>query len=461
MNIETLHNVYFIGIGGIGMSAIARYFKYLGKNIAGYDRTSTLLTETLEKEGIDIHYEDDLNLIPQNFKINNKDTLIIYTPAIPKDHKELNYFQNTKFEVIKRSKALGLIISHKKGIAIAGTHGKTTISCIIAHIFNNSDYGCNAFLGGISSNYNTNLIANSKSDYVIVEADEFDKSFLQLNPCFAIISAIDADHLDIYGERKHLVNSFNQFAGQVSKNGKLLIKNIIADEISSRNDILKYTYSLHGKSDFYIREIKLVNGKYIVALASPFGVIKDIEIGIPGLVNVENAVAAIAVAMIEGIESIQIKKSLASFMGVKRRFEYMINIKELVFIDDYAHHPEELKACINSVKDLFPGKKITGIFQPHLYSRTRDFANGFAESLSLLDELILLDIYPAREGPIEGVTSKIIFDKVKLKNKLLTTKQEFWQQFTGDNCEVVLTLGAGDIDKMVEPIKKLLLKKME
>ena len=443
------------------MSAIARYFKYIGKNVTGYDRTSTELTKILQKEGFDIHYSDDINLIPSEIKLDKENVLVIYTPAIHKDNTELNHFIENGYEVMKRSKVLGLIIADKKGIAVSGTHGKTTISTMLAHIFNNSDLGCNAFLGGIATNYNSNLISNKESEYVVVEADEFDRSFLQLSPNLAIITSIDADHLDIYGEREQMVQSFNQFVNQIKPNGKLLIKSNIADEINVRADVLKYTYSYQSKSDFYVRDYKIENGKYIINLASPFGIIDHIEIGIPGKVNVENAVAAIAIAVLEGIESEQIKNALSSFRGVKRRFEYIINKNDLVFIDDYAHHPEELNACISSIKELYPEKKITGIFQPHLYTRTRDFADDFAKSLSALDELILLDIYPARELPIEGVSSEIIFKNVHIENKTLTTKENLLNVLENRSFEVLLTLGAGDIDMIVEPIKELIIKRIQ
>ena len=376
---------------------------------------------------------------------------------MPSDHSELNYFISNEFDVIKRSKVLGLIISEKKGIAVAGTHGKTTVSSMIAHIFSHSDYGCNAFLGGILVESNTNLLVNNKSNYVIVEADEFDRSFLQLSPFFGVITSMDADHLDIYETKENLQESFHQFACQVVNGGKILVKKNIVDQIECKN-VLKYTYSISEKADFYIRNIEIENGNYIIALATPFGIVKDIVIGVPGKINVENAVAAMAVAIIEGIESDQIKEAIKSFAGVKRRFEYVIKTKELVFIDDYAHHPEELKAFINSVRELYPDKKITGVFQPHLYSRTKDFAKEFGKSLSLLDELILLDIYPAREFPIKGVSSALIFNEVTLSDKTLTSKEDFWKIIENKDFEIIVTLGAGDIDKMVPQLKEYLLK---
>jgi UDP-N-acetylmuramate--alanine ligase len=458
LNIRTIHSVYFIGIGGIGMSALARYFKNEEKNVAGYDRTMTALTNTLEDEGCDIHFDDDIALIPDSFKNEKDKVLVIYTPAIPQSHSELNYFINNDFEVIKRSKALGLIIKDKKGIAVAGTHGKTTVSSIITHIFDSSELGCSAFLGGILTKYNSNYIANNKSEVVIVEADEYDRSFLQLSPAVAVITSMDADHLDIYGDLKTMVISFNQFAEQVQKNGILLINSKISSEIQCRDDILKYTYSLEDKSDFYVRECKIEQGKYIIAVASPFGIINDIEVSIPGKINVENTVAAIAVAMLQGIESDHIRSSVSSFEGIKRRFEYIINDNDLVYIDDYAHHPEELSASISSVSELYPDKKITGIFQPHLFSRTRDFADEFAVSLSMLDELILLDIYPARELPIENVDARLIYDKIKSENKTLTTLDNLVDVVKTKDVEILITLGAGSIDKMVEPIKNYLLK---
>lgn len=455
MTLNNFNNFYFIGIGGIGMSALARYFKSLGKNVAGYDRTSTLLTDELITEGINIHFEENVNLIPKIYLI--EDTLIVYTPAIPQSHEELSYFRNNKFLVKKRSEVLGLITENSFTIAVAGTHGKTTTSSIITHILKSANLNCTAFLGGITKNYNTNLILShnkntSDKSYTVVEADEYDRSFLMLQPNIGIITSMDADHLDIYGSKEQMETSYKAFADKISD--KLIIK--------AGLDIKKehVSYSIDKAAEYHTKNIKVINHQYIFDVQSPTSYMSDLTLGLPGIHNVENALAAVAVAQELDIKEEIIRPALLSYKGVKRRFDYQIQTESLVFLDDYAHHPEELKACIKSVRELYPTKKITGIFQPHLYTRTRDFAEEFAESLSILDELIMLDIYPARELPIEGVTSKMILDKVRCKNKKLLSKNQLLEELHKQKIEVLLTLGAGDIDQLVELIKEILIKKI-
>ncbi|MBI5218570.1 MAG: UDP-N-acetylmuramate--L-alanine ligase [Bacteroidia bacterium] len=457
MTLDKINNVYFIGIGGIGMSALARYFKAVGKNIAGYDRTATELTSALRNEGMNIHYEENIEFIPSEMKNGGKDqTLVVYTPAIPKDHKELTYFISQGYILKKRSEVLGIIIKNKKGIAVAGTHGKTTVSSMIAHLLNNSPIGCNAFLGGIAKNYNSNLLLSEKSKFVVAEADEFDRSFLHLNPQIAVITAVDADHLDVYGNTDEMKKAFTEFTGCIQNNGSLVIKKGIGLKLNKEQFYHVYKYALNSEADFYARNIRVENNLYVFDMVTPLGSpIRNITLGVPGLVNVENAVAALAVGFLSGVSEQELKNAMKTFSGNKRRFDVQIHNDRIVYIDDYAHHPEELKAFINSVKELYPGKKLTGIFQPHLFSRTRDFAGEFAKGLDLLDELILLDIYPAREEPIKGVTSEIIFTKVNLKNKILCNKCDLLKTLETKKPEVLLTMGAGDIDRFAEPIKKL------
>ncbi|NOQ24038.1 MAG: UDP-N-acetylmuramate--L-alanine ligase [Bacteroidales bacterium] len=454
MDIKTIHNVYFLGVGGIGMSAIARYFNTLGKNVAGYDRISKPLTDELISEGIEIHFEDNILNIPKGFK-DRGHTLVVYTPAISEKNKELNYFISEGFEIKKRSEVLGMLSREKRCIAVAGTHGKTTITTMIAHLMRKSRMGCDAFLGGISKNYNTNYLVDKDSKYVVVEADEFDRSFLQLNPQKAVISAVDADHLDIYSDENDLKDTFKQFINRINSCGKLIIKQNLDFQIPERNDIEIYTYSLNQDSDFRAENIRIESGLYVFDFVGINGRINNLKLGLPGLINVDNAVAAIAMATLSGVHNDEISNSLPKFKGIQRRFDYQIQRDDFVYIDDYAHHPEELKASINSAKELFKDKKITGIFQPHLYTRTRDFVDGFAESLELLDEIILLDIYPAREEPILGITSEIIFNKIRNKNKFLCSKDELLDLLKNKKPEVLMTLGAGDIDELIEPIKKL------
>ncbi|MCD6091490.1 MAG: UDP-N-acetylmuramate--L-alanine ligase [Bacteroidales bacterium] len=451
MKLSQYTYIYLIGIGGIGMSALARYFMANNKEVAGYDRTRSPLTDLLEIEGANIHFEDDLNKILPQF-ISKEKTLIIYTPAVPVAHKELNYFKENGYNLLKRSQVLGLISHDKNCIAIAGTHGKTTVSSMTAHILNTGKNGCTAFLGGITNNYNSNLILNENSQNLVVEADEFDRSFLQLAPNIAVITSMDADHLDIYSNHEGLKKSFQDFVNLIHPEGKLLVKLGLEKELHSKVPI--YTYSLENSSaDFSIENLRLLEGNYQFTLLGPDLKIENANLGMPGKLNVENALAASAAASLNGENPNIIKQALSSFKGVKRRMEYVIKRKDLVYIDDYAHHPEELKASILSVKALYPDKKVTGIFQPHLYSRTRDFLEGFAKSLALLDQLILLDIYPAREEPIEGINSKLLLDKTPMKNKILLQKEDLIPYLKSDTPQVILSLGAGDIDRLVEKIK--------
>ena len=454
MDFKNLNSVYFIGIGGIGMSSLARYFHSLGKNVAGYDKTPTPLTDELIQEGIGVHFEDNVKEIDKKF-IDKNFCLVVFTPAIPKDHKELNYFQGNGFNVMKRSAVLGLITKNHFTIAVAGTHGKTTTSSMIAHILNASGVNCTAFLGGISKNFSSNLLLAKdgfKESVVVVEADEYDRSFLTLFPDIAVVTSMDADHLDIYGDKHYMEDSYRMFAGQVKENGVLLTKSgLPIQEVKARHQF----YSIESVADYTGTRIEVKRHRYFFNWQGPEYAIENLSTHMPGRHNVENTVAAIAVANALKIPSEKISAAVHSYAGVRRRFDYQVESEDIVYIDDYAHHPEELRACILSAKELYKGKKITGIFQPHLFTRTRDFADGFGESLSLLDELILLDIYPARELPIEGVTSKMIFDRVDIPNKTLCRKDQVLTEMKARKVEVLLTLGAGDIDQLVEPLKKL------
>ena len=444
------NHVYFIGIGGIGMSAIARYCKFKGCSVSGYDRTPSELTMKLEAEGMEVHYEDDPSRIPAD----TRDTLVVYTPAVPESLGELSYARSHGYKVIKRSQMLGELTHGESCLAVAGTHGKTTTSTMIAHILTESGRGCSAFLGGISKNYGTNMLVSDKP-CVVVEADEFDRSFLQLHPAIAAITSMDADHLDIYGDMEHVREAFVQFASQVSE--VLIIKQglpIPAVAVSAKI----FTYHLDEPgADFHGSNLRLGDdGYYSYDLVYPGGVINNIKVGAPGLVNVENSIAAAAVCLCYGTDAQLMRSAIASFLGVKRRLEVHVNRPGLCYIDDYAHHPAELASAIASVRGIFPGRRITGIFQPHLYTRTRDFADGFAEALSGLDKLILLDIYPAREEPIEGVSSELIFKDVHCPEKLLIRKEQLMETLKAEKPDVLMTMGAGDIDRFVEPISEWL-----
>jgi len=431
------------------MSAIARYFNNAGYSVSGYDKTPSALTERLEKEGIAIHYEEDVSSIPTD----KENTLVVYTPAIPDDMSELRYVREQGYAVCKRSRALGEIARGQKCLAVAGTHGKTTTSTLLAHLLTHSGEGCNAFLGGISRNYDSNLLL-SPNPVLVAEADEYDRSFLQLYPDIAVITSADADHLDIYLDHKHLQEAFAQFASQIREDGFLILKkgvNISLEGVKAK--ILTYSYDT--PADFYASDIiPLESGYYDFTLNTPKGKIEKCTLGIPGWINVENAVAASAVALLHGIAPDKLRAGLASFKGVSRRFDIRLNTPQCAYVDDYAHHPNELRHAISSMRGIFKGKRLCGIFQPHLYSRTRDFAEEFADALGGLDELILLHIYPARELPIEGVSSKIIFDKVNLDNKILISKEELMDTIRKRDFECLITFGAGDIDRFVLPIEE-------
>jgi UDP-N-acetylmuramate--alanine ligase len=452
-----IKRVYLIGIGGIGMSALARYYHALGMNVSGYDRTSSIITDQLVKEGLDIHFSDNIELIPKNFK-NKKETLIIYTPAIPDDHMELNFFRDNDYELVKRSQALGKISANKKCIAVAGTHGKTTVSSMITHFLEHSGVSCSAFLGGISKNLNSNILINTNSSILVAEADEFDRSFLSLYPEMAIITSMDADHLDIYESHEKLKDSFSQFVSQIKGGGTLILKKGLKIDLPST--VKTFTYSLTGKADYYADNIRHSGLSYTFDLVTPDKTIKNLSLGVYGRLNLENAVGALSLALLLGADIYKIPEAVLSYKGVWRRFDVQIESDKLLFIDDYAHHPEELKAFISSVREAMPGKRISGIFQPHLYSRTRDFFGAFAESLSLLNDVILLDIYPAREKPIEGVDSGIIFKELTNNGeKRMCTKEQLFDIVDALNPEVLLTMGAGDIDQLVKPIKEFLIAK--
>ena len=448
-DIKDIKRIYFLGIGGIGMSALARYFKTKGVIVSGYDKTETVLTKQLVKEGIQVHFEDNIEFIDKGAD------LVVYTPAVPKDHRELNYFLQNKYRVVKRSDVLGAITNSSFNICIAGTHGKTTTSTMVAHILRHSEYGCNAFLGGIAVNYNSNFWSSEKN-VCVVEADEYDRSFLKLSPDMAIISSMDPDHLDIYGTAENMEQAFIDFSARIKPGGLLLSKYGL-----KRNKDLKadrhFTYHLqNNNADVYAVNIKMNNGSYEFDMIIKEAKINDVVLNMGGMHNIENAVAAITVAHYLGIEEARIKKAVADFRGVKRRFEYIVKTEGHVMVDDYAHHPEELKALISGAKDLFKDKKCTVVFQPHLYSRTRDLADGFAESLDLADEVILLPIYPARELPIKGVTSEMILNKMKITSKKILDKEELQEWIKKNKTELLIMAGAGDIDTMVEPIKQIL-----
>ncbi len=467
MDLKNIKTAYFLGIGGIGMSAIARYFNHLGIKVMGYDKTPTALTNELIKEGIDIHFDDNVEKAI-NYQLSSENCLVVLTPAIPANHQEWAWFKNNGFNILKRSQVLGLISQNHQTIGVAGTHGKTTTSTLIAHILKQSSVDCNAFLGGISTNYNTNLLlANNGSinnhqitkstsqQFVVIEADEFDRSFLTLHPSIAIITSTDADHLDIYGEHHELKKSFLDYTNKLVSGGTLIIKKELdlIDDLS----VNYLTYSIQTEADIYAKNIKITKGDYTFDLVYKGTEITGLQLGIPGLHNVENAVAASAACLMSGVTESELRAALLGFKGVKRRFEYIIKSENQIYIDDYAHHPEELRAIISSVKNMYPENEIVVAFQPHLFSRTRDFVDGFAESLSIANEVFLLDIYPARELPIEGVTSKIIFDKINCK-KHLVSNAELLEAVKTNQPKVFLTLGAGDIDLLIKPIKEILEK---
>jgi UDP-N-acetylmuramate--alanine ligase len=456
-SLQNIKNVYFLGIGGIGMSALARYFKFTGRNVSGYDRTQTALTDALQEEGIDVHFKDDIKNIPSNW--NQAYTMAVYTPALPDDHEELAWFKSKPIGLFKRAKVLGLICNEKSCIGVAGTHGKTTTSTMVANILDKTEKGCGAFLGGISKNFRSNLLLpKADSPWIVAEADEFDRSFLNLNPQLALITSVDADHLDIYGDKEQIVESFEKYISQIKKGGTLVLKKGVAID-RTRTSATIFTYALNGDADFTTKNLHLnaETGFYHFDLKTPEGTIANCKMNYPGLVNVENTVGASALAMLAGATANEIKAGIEDYEGVARRFDIRFKSENKVYIDDYAHHPEELKAFILSVRALYPGKKLTGVFQPHLYSRTQDFAAEFAVSLDLLDKAILIPLYPAREEAIPGVSSEIIFTKMKLDDKVLAEKEECLELLQNDSNEIILTMGAGDIDRMVNPIIEMLM----
>ena len=449
MNLNQIHNVYFIGIGGIGMSALARYFQFIGKNVAGYDKTPTQLTNELQENGIQIHFEDDVNLIDESFK-NKENTLVVITPAVPKNHSEWNYFLSEGFTVKKRAEVLGIITKDTFCFAVAGTHGKTTTSSILGHVLYESGVDVTAFLGGIVEGYNTNLIGSGKT-VTVVEADEFDRSFLHLHPNLSCVTSMDADHLDIYGDVAAIEESFREFAHKVPSENLFIIKGLPLEG---------NTIAVNAGADYVAQNIKIENGFYVFDVKTKDEVIENVKFGLPGHHNLTNALLAFAMAKSYGVAVEKIKSALTTFKGVRRRFSFQIRDEKLVYIDDYAHHPTEINAVHQAVRELYPNKKIIACFQPHLFSRTKDFIDGFAESLSQFDEILLLEIYPARELPMEGVNSSWLLSKIKNENKRLVTKEELLTSFKNSDANVFVTIGAGDIGEMVKDVKKVLNEKI-
>ena len=446
-----VENYYFLGIGGIGMSAIARYFKAKGFNLAGYDRTASLLTHELEKEGIAVNYSDEVEVIPSEYK-NPDNTFVVFTPAIPKDNVQYNFFVSNNFVMQKRAQVLGDITRRERGLCVAGTHGKTTTSTMIAHILKQSHVDCNAFLGGISKNYTSNLLLSDKSDLVVIEADEFDRSFHHLSPYMAVVTATDADHLDIYGTYDAYVESFNHFTSLVQPGGVLIMKKGIVLNPQLAENVSLYTYSATEKADFYADNIRIGGGKLLFDFIAPTTKICDVDLGVPVLVNVENAVAAMAVALLSGATESELKAGIASFAGIRRRFEIHYKSDKFTLVDDYAHHPKEIEASLKSINALYNDRKIVVVFQPHLFTRTRDFYTDFAKALSVANQVVLVEIYPAREKPIDGVSSKIIFDEITSPVKKITTKKELIDTLDNIDFQVLLVVGAGDIDTLIPSI---------
>lgn len=447
-------SLYFIGAGGIGMSALVRYFLAKGYRVAGYDRTPSPLTAELQAEGLEIVYDESVDLIPDYCR-DPATTLVVYTPAIPATHAGLVYFREQGFQVIKRAELLGLITQSSKGLCFSGTHGKTTTSSMAAHIFHESPIGCNAFLGGILRNYDSNLILSDHSPFTVIEADEYDRSFHWLHPYMAVVTATDPDHLDIYGTEEAYLESFAHFTSLIQPGGCLVMKRGIKLVSRVQEGVKVYSYSARDGGDFHAGNIRVGNGTIVFDFVAPDGVVADVELGVPVDINIENAVAAMAIARLNDVADDDMRRAMASFRGAKRRFEFWVKRDDRVMIDDYAHHPDELKASIRSVRALYPGRKLTVIFQPHLYSRTRDFAPQFAEALSMADQVILLDIYPAREQPIPGVTSQIIFDKITCREKELCLREKLLERIKECNFDVLLTMGAGDIDRLLPQIASI------
>jgi UDP-N-acetylmuramate--alanine ligase len=454
IDFKNTEGIYFVGIGGIGMSALALYFAKGGYTIAGYDRTESRITLSLVENGCSVIYNDDINALPVLFSnISEKSkVIIVYTPAIPSDSRILSFFRNNGYTIYKRSEILGEISRNTDTLAVAGTHGKTTVSTMIAHLLKQSHIDCSAFLGGISKNYNSNLLLG-ESRFTVMEADEFDRSFHRLSPLIAVVTSLDADHLDIYGDQVSMIKAYNEFCGKIRHGGDLIVNSRIRKDIVVPEDVTCHTYGLDNEADFKSYGIKRNRDYYSFNFKSPATTIEDLHFAFPGIVNIENFTAAIAVALMCGVSEQEIRKGVMLFQGVRRRFDIRINMPGLAFVDDYAHHPEEIRACITCIKEYFAGRKITGIFQPHLFSRTRDHADGFAQILDQLDEVILLPIYPAREKPIDGVTSGMIFSKMKSANKRMLEKSDIPDHLDSAGIDVLLTIGAGDIDSLVAPIE--------
>ena len=455
INIDNIKSVYFVGAGGIGMSALVRYFLSKGKLVAGYDRTPSELTECLIAEGAQIHYEEDVHLIPEACR-DRENTLVVLTPAVPQEHEELTYFRDNGFEIQKRAQVLGTITHSSKGLCVAGTHGKTTTSSMTAHLLYQSHVGCTAFLGGISKNYGTNLLLSQTSPYTVIEADEFDRSFHWLTPYATVITATDSDHLDIYGTHEAYLESFRKYTSLIRPDGYLIIKEGLELKPDVQPGVTVYTYSTE-KGDFHAENIRIDDGEIYFDYISPLGNITNVQLGVPVFVNIENGIAAMALAQIGGATTEEIKAAMPQLRGVDRRFDFKIKNSHIVFLSDYAHHPEEIRQSVSSIRKLYPNRKITAVFQPHLYTRTRDFYQDFAHSLSLLDEVILLDIYPAREAPIPGVSSQLIYDNLRPGiEKSMCSKEQIMEVLKNKKLDVLITLGAGDIDNYVPQIYELL-----
>jgi len=458
IDFSKISHIWMIGIGGIGMSALARYLLAGGFIIGGYDRNESSITAALISEGIKVIYKDDPDEIPDEF-LRKGETLVIYTPAVSMQNKIPAYFRGKGFNLHKRAEILGIISRKSRSIAIAGTHGKTSVTTIAAHLLKQSSIDCTAFLGGISKNYRTNLLTGA-SNITVMEADEFDRSFHYLNPEMALITSMDADHLDVYGSYDNMVQAYVEFAGKIKENGVLILNEKIAGGFEKPGNIKIYTYGLSPSSDFYSSDFSKENETYRFSVSTPWGIIDELRLMIPGKMNIENSVGAIAIAKLAGVSDKDIREALFFFKGVVRRFDVRISSDQLIYIDDYAHHPEELNYCIESVREFYGNRKVTGIFQPHLYTRTRDHADAFAAVLDKLDRAIILPVYPAREEPIEGVDAGMIYDRMKLKNKVLAGKDELSSLLKGEKSEIVLTMGAGDIDRLVEPIETILRKQL-
>jgi len=455
MNLNDIKSVYFVGIGGIGMSAIARYFLHRGLTVGGYDKTPSELTEKLQSEGASIHYTEDVEQIPDACKRTDS-TLVIYTPAIPADHKELVYFRENGFEIQKRAQVLGTLTRSLKGLCVAGTHGKTTTSSMAAHLLHQSHVDCNAFLGGITKNYGTNYIISKESPYVVIEADEFDRSFHWLTPFASVITATDADHLDIYGTEEAYLESFSKYSSLIQPGGYLILHTGLKMIPNTQEGVTTYTYS-RDEGDFHAENVKIGNGEICFDLVSPLGNIKNIKLGVPVSVNIENGIAAMALAQIGGANEEEIRRGMESFRGVDRRFDFRIKTDKMVYLSDYAHHPAEIRQSLLSIKQLYEGKRIKAIFQPHLYTRTRDFYHEFADALSLLDNVAIVDIYPAREAPIPGVTSALIYDNLRPDiQKQMCKKEEICDVVRQGGFDVLITLGAGDIENYADQITEIL-----